>query len=1438
MRKLFKGLKIFSTIGMCLCMGVTNTDLSILANTKSDNAIETIVGNNTIGNELNQITYEGNWVSSNNDHCVGGVEHYTSNDYSEIAPAYSMKFKGTQIEIFAIKDSGHGIMSVSIDGNEVGDFDLYSQTRIENASVFKSETVSNVEHTLKVTLKEKGNASVEKDHPNGHLDYIKVYSPKVVPTAVSINTSDFSINAGETKQLTATIEPAGAINNEIEFLSSDDSVASINKDGLLTAVGNGAITVQARIKGTQIVSTSINVTVKGNEKSNYLDIVDDNTTSPLGYKFKFQNNWGIDSGYPDSFFNGTNHYSTKNSYGDKPAVATLDFYGKGIEVFGNKDREECIYKITIDGKDMGEADAFFDGDRKTQQLLFETQDLEEKEHTIRIETTDKVNEKADSNSIKAISIDYAKVYRDTKDIVATDLNIEAKKIKLDEGSQKDINVVYTPVYATLKEAKWTTSNDEVASVTNGTIIAKKAGKTTITATLPNGKSQALEVEVVSADYKVRAMFGNSDLHYLQKDYKSITDSYSSESAAFDSGFGWQGDIINAELVTWTKNDPVSNLTIEATDFTNNKGKSFSKNNISIKYLKETSVAYGGASSSAPHTDVPDIIYGGEMKNVVANRIQSAWINITVPNDVESGVYSGVIKVKADEMDKALEVPYSFEVFNLSQPKKSEYQGGVEIWEYPYAVAKYYGIEDKDLFNDKHLKLLEQNVEQYAAVGGNVITTAITDYPWARNNPYDYPSTIRWSKETDGTFSFDFKQFDTWVQFNLDHGVGDKLKCFSMSPYYNIRYFDKKSGQYEEEPVSIGSDRYKEVWGQFMKEFVPHLDEKDWFDMTYTAMDEVGPDNINAVADLVANYPNKDGKIMKLSAAVNYGGLNQETLDRITDISMALSHLSSDSDKISADRREKGLYTSFYTCVSIYPNSFAFSDPGESAWTMWKTGESGVDGFLRWAGDNWLHDPYTNLDWTSWESGDTMLVYPDDNKTAENPQLRTTPRFEKLKEGKRDIEKMFYLRDNYPDLKDEINDLLGSLQTNNAGWTSQEGKDFLESELLRMRVGLKEISGKAEKLTPIQTTTLRVEPKHTEQGTVSVKGSNKKGEKAILNAQAKEGYVFVDWATRSGKVLSRDQEYIFTVTKDMDIVAEFKKESYLEALKIKVEEAERIIENSKDYKPESISGLNEAIASAKKAINDADEEKAKISLGNLTNALSKVELIVNKTSLKTAIDDAKKISKDDYTPSSFKIFEKAISDAEKVLVDENATQTNVNKEVEILSDAKNKLQKIANTESLVKKISTAKEINKDSYVSTSIKILEDAITKAEKVLVNKEATQTEVNSVITDLDKALNNLCKKGETKKLVLALNSIKKNNNYSKDTWDAYETAIKNAKAVINNKDASQKEIDEALSDLEKAEASLRENEIEIDKVPGDKTNQTEPTQTESTEKGSTETG
>lgn len=234
----------------------------------------------------------------------------------------------------------------------------------------------------------------------------------------------------------------------------------------------------------------------------------------------------------------------------------------------------------------------------------------------------------------------------------------------------------------------------------------------------------------------------------------------------------------------------------------------------------------------------------------------------------------------------------------------------------------------------------------------------------------------------------------------------------MVPWGNFLFYtDEATGEEVRVSAAPGTKEYADIWIPFLKEFVKHLDEKGWRGITRIAMDERAPAEMKAMLKLLE----ETAPGMGVALADNHKSY-KEYPDQLTDLCLAHGAVVEPEDRIY--RAEKGYVTTWYVCCTdIFPNIFTFSDPAEGAFIGWYTIAGGFDGFLRWAYNSWVKEPLIDSRFRTWPAGDTYTIYPDG---------RSSIRFERLREGIQDAEKIRILREkfqNEPEKLAQLNEMV-------------------------------------------------------------------------------------------------------------------------------------------------------------------------------------------------------------------------------------------------------------------------------------------------------------------------------------------------------------------------------------------------------------------------------
>ena len=464
---------------------------------------------------------------------------------------------------------------------------------------------------------------------------------------------------------------------------------------------------------------------------------------------------------------------------------------------------------------------------------------------------------------------------------------------------------------------------------------------------------------------------------------------------------WKGERVSAQLVVWTP-EALDNLSFIVSDLTSGK-ETISKDNVRtgfVRYVMTDELNKDGKggcgyrkSSDYDSTLVADPIdHIASTLTVPANATQGGWISVRVPQQVKAGKYTGTVTVK--DGDKVLsELKLAVNVKNRTLPASTEWAFHLDLWQNPYAEARYYNVEP---FSKEHFDRMRPDMQNYVDAGGKVITASIMHKPWNGQTYDPFESMVTWLKKADGTWYFDYTVFDKWVEYMMSLGVKKQINCYSMVPWrLSFQYFDQATNSFKYLDAKPGEAAYDEFWGNMLTSFAKHLKEKGWFDITHISMDERPMKDMLATLKVIR----KADKDFKVSLAGTY---HDELVKELHDYCIAIG------EKFPAEviksRKEAGQVTTYYTCCTEpRPNTFTFSAPAEAEWLGWFAAKENLDGYLRWALNSWVKNPLQDSRFTAWAAGDTYMIYPEG---------RSSIRFERLIEGIQSYEKIRILKEEF------------------------------------------------------------------------------------------------------------------------------------------------------------------------------------------------------------------------------------------------------------------------------------------------------------------------------------------------------------------------------------------------------------------------------------------
>jgi LPXTG-motif cell wall-anchored protein len=329
------------------------------------------------------------------------------------------------------------------------------------------------------------------------------------PTGVKITSdsktvSKASVNAGETLQLGSVIEPADA-SGKVTWSSDNTDVATVDKNGIVTAVKSGSATITAKVGS---LTATCKVTVASPLKS--ISIKGDADTVTKGQTTQLSVVYDPDDTTDDK---------TVTWSSDKTKVATVDETGlvKGksagtavitatvgdkTATYEIKVKEIKLKEISIDSTAL-----IHRGDSKKLTITYSpksTTDSKKATWTSANESIVTVDAKGNvtavavgTTTVTATVGEFTSTCEVTVDAPLTSIDVKDATIELKENNKATISYTINPSDTSDdKTITFESSDSDIATVSaKGVVTAKKAGTAIITLTAANGVTAKVTVNV-------------------------------------------------------------------------------------------------------------------------------------------------------------------------------------------------------------------------------------------------------------------------------------------------------------------------------------------------------------------------------------------------------------------------------------------------------------------------------------------------------------------------------------------------------------------------------------------------------------------------------------------------------------------------------------------------------------------------------------------------------------------------------------------------------------------------------------------------------------------------------------------------------------------------------------------------------------------------------
>jgi hypothetical protein len=485
-------------------------------------------------------------------------------------------------------------------------------------------------------------------------------------------------------------------------------------------------------------------------------------------------------------------------------------------------------------------------------------------------------------------------------------------------------------------------------------------------------------------------WASKDVHYVKQEVPAI------KIKSDTTVYAWRGERVGVEALLFS---PVATgkISLRLTDWT--------KDNITVdashgeaRFINYVLADEFKSCGTNPRTStthlIPDCIDIDAPKALAAKTTRPVWCSLEVPRDLEAGTYKLTLQVTDSASGKQLgTLGLRVVVRDHTLPLPADQQFFLNLWMQPYSVSRYYNVAR---WSQAHFDAMRPYMERLARAGECVATAILFYEPWGDQSYDKFDPMIQTTKNSDGTWSYDYTIFDKWIAYLDTIGINKQINCFSMVPWdMSFRYYDEATSAYKSLKTTTSSVDYRNLWNSFLTSFAKHLKEKGWYDKTCIAMDERGLSNMQDAYKVLQNaVPG-----MKMSLAGNY---HSELATKLYDYCVALDQKFTTNER-AARLTLKWPTTMYVSCADVAPNIFTNSDPAEATYLPFYAISNGFDGFLHWSYMNWGADPLRDARYRLFSPGDTYCIYPGN---------RSSVRFERLIEGIEATEKLHIMRQQY------------------------------------------------------------------------------------------------------------------------------------------------------------------------------------------------------------------------------------------------------------------------------------------------------------------------------------------------------------------------------------------------------------------------------------------
>lgn len=252
----------------------------------------------------------------------------------------------------------------------------------------------------------------------------------------------------------------------------------------------------------------------------------------------------------------------------------------------------------------------------------------------------------------------------------------------------------------------------------------------------------------------------------------------------------------------------------------------------------------------------------------------------------------------------------------------------------------------------------------------------------------------------------------------------------------------------------------------------------------------------------------------------------------------------------------------------------------------------------------------------------------------------------------------------------------------------------------------------------------------------------------------------------------------------------------------------------NYTTESAQRLDQAYEQATALIQEgeATQERIDEALNQLNQAIMHLVERGEKAALQAIIEQAKGIDRALYTAESLQVLDEAVGQAQQVLQFVDATQAQVDESVQLVQAALAQLQTIGEPDysllQLTRLIEVCEQMDLTEYTEQSVAVFTAELARAKAFVSSGEVTEEAAQAQLAALQQAKEQLVRKADKTVLTQLIQEVAQleASNYTSDSWATLAQALQTANQVMADPQATQEQVNDAVSALQHAKAALVE--------------------------------